>query len=81
MKKKKAFVVVNIGCIECGVISNLVGVFSSKEQAESVADVCQESFDWRQGGQNDFKVFELPKIGTIADEYMAAFPDRGEVTE
>lgn len=67
-----AFVVVNIGCIECGVSSNIVGVFADEAEAERVADACGTAYDWREGGQNSFRVFPLPEVGVIADEYALA---------
>jgi len=63
------WIVVNIGCIECGVSSNIVGVFSSKEKAQEIADKCDGEFSWREGGQNSFEVFEMPEPETIAEEY------------
>jgi hypothetical protein len=32
-----SWLVIKIGCLECGVNSNVVGVFESKEQAELIA--------------------------------------------
>lgn len=63
------YVVVNIGCIECGVTSNIVGVFESEHIANNVAAQCSEKYDWREGGQNSFEVFELPEVGAIDEEY------------
>jgi len=63
------WIVINIGCIECGVSSNIVGAFSSKEKAEEIASNCDSEFSWRGGGQNIFEVFEMPEPETIAEEY------------
>lgn len=63
------FLLFNIGCIECGVSSNIVGVFANKESAESLAQKLSESHSWRKGGQNSFEVFELPEPGVINKEY------------
>lgn len=63
------WLVMNIGCIECGVSSAIVGVFADKEKAEAIAAECDKKYDWREGGQNTFKVFELPKAEQIAPEY------------
>lgn len=68
--RRKKWVVVNIGCIECGVSSNIVGVFKSQKQAEGLASELQKSHNWREGGQNSFKVFLLPPVGVITEEYM-----------
>ena len=63
------WIVVNIGCIECGVSSNIVGVFDSQEKAEQVAEKCGEKYNWREGGQNSFDVFPLPEANKINEEY------------
>ena len=63
------YVVVNIGCIECGVSSNIVGVFENKEKAELIAEKCDNKFSFREGGQNSFEVFELPENDIINSEY------------
>lgn len=68
----KSWVVVNIGCIECSVSSNVVGVFADKEEAEHVAEHLQEKLHWRNGGQNEFEVFELLPVGEIHPEYEEA---------
>ena len=66
---EKKYIVVNIGCIECGVSSNVVGVFADKKRADDVADACSEIYSWREGGQNDFEVFEMPEPEIINSEY------------
>lgn len=64
------WIVINIGCIECGVSSNIVGVFDDIEDAENVAEACTERYDWREGGQNSFEIFELPAPGIVDKEYV-----------
>jgi hypothetical protein len=63
------FLVINIGCIECGVTSQVVGVFPTKERAEEVAKLCKKEYEWREGGQNAFEVFPMPEVGVINSEY------------
>jgi hypothetical protein len=63
------FLVINIGCIECGVSSQVVGLFKTKEEADKIADKCIEKYYWRHGGQNEFTVFPLPEVGVINSEY------------
>lgn len=63
------WIVVNIGCIECGVSSNIVGVFDNEDKANEIADKFDDKFNWRQGGQNSFEVFEMPEINQIHPEY------------
>jgi hypothetical protein len=66
------WVVVNIGCIECGVSSDIVGVFDNEAEADRIAKVLDDKLDWREGGQNSFEVFPLPEVGVISEEYSAA---------
>lgn len=53
------YIVVNIGCLECGVSTQVLGPYTSREEAESVAD---SQVDWREGGQSHSEVFELTGI-------------------
>lgn len=68
------YLVMNIGCIECGVSSKVVGVFADKSKAESVAKTldADAAMSWREGGQNSFEVFTLPKPEIVDEEYEAA---------
>lgn len=64
------WLVMNIGCIECGVSSAIVGVFAEEAKADEIAEKCSKIFSWREGGQNSFEVFELPEAEQIAEEYI-----------
>lgn len=64
------WIVVNIGCIECGVSSNIVGVFTTEEKAEQVSKACDEKYGWREEGDNHFEVFPMPEPNTINAEYQ-----------
>ena len=55
----KPWMVFNIGCIECGVDSDVVGLYATEEEAEQIAGTCRDALHWRQGGQNSFEVFDL----------------------
>jgi len=63
------YLVMNIGCIECGVSSNIVGLFADKARADAVAEACDDKHSWRQHGQNSYEVFELPEPEIIDPEY------------
>lgn len=63
------WLVMNIGCLECYVPSEVVGVFADKEKAQAIADVCEKIFELRGNGHNSFEVFELPEPEIVADEY------------
>lgn len=64
------YMVFNIGCIECGVSSAIVGFFHNKEAADAVETECHSAHNWREGGQNDFVVFDLAE--PLSEEYRAA---------
>lgn len=66
------WLVINIGCIERGVSSNVVGLFGDKTRADAVAEKLDSEMSWREGGQNSYEVFELPKPEVIAEEYREA---------
>lgn len=63
------YIVVNIGCIECGVSSNIVGLFSDQKRAESIANQCREKHNWREGGDNEYMVCKLPEPEKIDPDY------------
>jgi hypothetical protein len=63
------WILVNIGCIECGVSSAIVGVFTDEARAEALAKRLEEKMHWREGGQNQFEVFKMPEPDIIAEEY------------
>jgi len=67
------YIVVNIGCIECGVSSNIVGIFQDETTAKSIAAKCAEKYAWREGGQNSFEVFIAPETGVIDSEYEITY--------
>jgi hypothetical protein len=67
-----AWILVNIGCIECHVSTAIVGVFSDKARAEALAETLYMTHGWREGGQNAFEVFEMPALDVVAHEYTSA---------
>ena len=66
------WLVFNVGCIECGVSSNVVGVFVHKEEAVNIVKTLEQKLSWREGGQNSYEVFELNRAGVITEEYLSA---------
>lgn len=73
-----SWIVVNIGCIECGVSSNIVGVFTDKAEADALAQRLDRDMSWREGGQNSYEVFAMPPLNTVAPEYLPAPPSQGD---
>ncbi len=63
------YLLFNIGCLECGVSSGIVGLFTERAAAEAAQKVCDNKHDWRQGGQNQYEIFELPVPNVVAEEY------------
>ena len=61
----------NIGCIECGVSSQIVGVYKEEVSAQKMADILNDKGDWREGGQNSYEVFELEDGFFEKDEYIS----------
>lgn len=70
----KRYMVFNVGCIECGVGSDVVGFYDDQAEAESVAEYLDTALRWRQGGQNSFEVFDLQ--ADQAKEYADALAAR-----
>lgn len=66
----KRWMVFNIGCIECGVSSDVVGFYETEEEARQVSKVLNDKLHWREGGQNDFEVFDT--TAEQAEEYREA---------
>ena len=63
------WLVFNVGCIECGVSSNVVAIYPTEQEANAVAEKLNEVHSWREGGQNSYEVFELNKAYEVSDEY------------
>ena len=58
--KRKVWVVIDVGCHECGVGSEGVGIFDTQEAAQTAADARdQETGCWRDGGQTYCNTFEM----------------------
>ena len=66
----------NIGCIECGVSSGIVGRYATKEMADADASVLEQHHGWRDGGQNAYEVFDLQAAPPA--EYLEVLQKHGE---
>lgn len=54
------WVVIDVGCHECGVGSEPVGVYATEEAAtQAAAERDKETGCWRDGGQTYCEVFEM----------------------
>lgn len=61
----KLFVAVDIGCIECGEESAVLGVFTSEEKAEEVLKEhhVRQNENWH--GQHNFELFEVDGVDVV----------------
>lgn len=66
----KKYMVFNVGCIECGVSSDVVGLYDTEEEAQKIVAACEDKLHWRESGQNSFEIFDLTK--PQAQEYVEA---------
>jgi hypothetical protein len=71
-RRNDMWLVMDIGCIECGVSSKIVGVFADKAKADEIAAACCKTHYWRDGGQNAFEVFEIPAPEVMDAEYLTS---------
>lgn len=54
------FVVIDIGCYECGVGHEVIGAYTTEAEAESVALKRDKDTDgWRDGGSTSASVFRI----------------------
>lgn len=67
------YLVFNVGCIECGVSSDVVGVYDSRAEADHVAERLGDCLHWREGGQNSFEVFSLS--APMHEDYESALKE------
>ena len=70
------WIVVNVGCMECGVTTQIVGVFTKKEIAEKWANKLNLTHGWRQHGENVFEIFPFPKLDEVREEYKVPAPQQ-----
>jgi len=68
--KQEFYALVNIGCIECGVSSNLVGLFTNYDKAAEIRDELNHKADWREGGQNLYEIFIVTDLDVVNEEYL-----------
>lgn len=62
MNKNIKYLVFDIGCLECGEESSIVGVFSNKKNAEKARNKAEEKQKKNWTGQHSFEIFELPDV-------------------
>ena len=62
------YLLFDVGCIECGEESGVVGVFTAKEVAEKHAEALNKGHGFT-GGQHSYEIFELPDDNVMNKEY------------
>ena len=54
------WVVIDVGCHECGVPSEAVGIFRTEEEAKAAEEARETLTEgWREGGQTIAQIFEV----------------------
>jgi hypothetical protein len=76
-------VLVNIGCIECGVSTQIVGIFNDVAKADDLASKLNDSdeYSWREGGQNIYEVFTVKELDVIHPDYLSVLVDPPNVKD
>ena len=59
------YVAVDIGCIECGEHTSVLGIFTEREKADAVCDEHYKRQKENWHGQHLFEVFEVSAIDEI----------------
>ena len=63
------YIVVDVGCIECGSSTNIVGVYNDIDEANRIANKCEGAMRWHDGGEHRYEVFEVPSVLGTRDFY------------
>ena len=63
------YVVVDVGCIECGEESAVLGIFTDKKKAEEIMKKCEEYQSAHWMGQHYFFIEEIKEENELANDY------------
>lgn len=64
-----SWTVVDVGCLECGEDTQIVGVVKTEAEAQLLCDkLYKAGYDFTDG-QHEFYYFKTPKLGVIAKQY------------
>lgn len=64
----KRWLVFDIGCIECGEESDIVGLYDTKEEAVAASIVASEKQQQHWSGQHEFEIYDLAAFSPAAEE-------------
>lgn len=62
---KKYYVLVDIGCIECGEESHVIGIFTDINKAQKSEKDHEMRQEKKWTGQHLFEIFEIEKIDKV----------------
>lgn len=80
--KTTLYVAVDIGCIECGEKSNVIGIFTSEEQAQKICSEYEKRQRKHWSGDHYFEVFSISGIDEpVPIEYTGGFDLDGDIEE
>lgn len=63
------YVLVDIGCIECGEKSSVLGIFDDLDEAYKIGNQCKKYQEENWRGQHSFEIFEVNKENELIDGY------------
>ncbi|MCM3161395.1 hypothetical protein [Metabacillus litoralis] len=59
------YVVLDLGCAECGESSNVLGIFTSLEKAKAARDEYKELNSLDEYSDHEFFIYEIDKVDKI----------------
>jgi hypothetical protein len=59
------YVVLDLGCAECGESSNILGIFTSIEQAEKAVDEYKEKNRLDEYSDHEFFIYKIDQLDKI----------------
>lgn len=65
----KRWLVFDIGCLECGEESNIVGLYDTKEEAVAASIVASDIQQQSWSGQHEFEIYDLAEVNPAATEH------------
>lgn len=65
----RRWLLMDIGCLECGEPSRVVGVFSNESAATQLQERLTAGDIVKKNGQHRFVVFQLPATGHVSSRY------------
>jgi hypothetical protein len=70
------YIVIDVGCIDCGSKSGIVGTFETEDEANLAENEATKKLNWWDGGQHNFHTFEIQSACGITAEYAKLFEEK-----